>query len=123
MQQNRRGARGLGGKGGLSRGRWVIGFGTRTVKACIDVEVLRPQRKAKKFRSLSFKFPGADVAVVPPWAQEGFGKFVGLSRRESLQPRQDTFTMPFPRKREGEAHRKRHQSLPEALMGAVDRGR
>ena len=34
---------------------------------------------------------------------------------------QDTFTMPFPRKREGEAHRKRHQSLPEALIGAVDR--
>ncbi|CAE7944884.1 ptc1 [Symbiodinium sp. KB8] len=39
----------------------------------------------------------ADVAVVPPWAQ-------------------DTFTMPFPRKREGEAHRKRHQSLPEEAI-------
>jgi len=57
-------------------------------------------------------------SVEPPWMQANQGRRGPRAEVAAVVPpwAQDTFTMPFPRKREGEVHRKRHQSLPEEAI-------
>ena len=89
MQQNRRGARDSAERDGFLEAFELIGSGKIALGAWLFQFVLIC-RFARCFSSRceGVAFPGADVAVVPPWAQEGFGREVCVSlRHESLQPR------------------------------------